>query len=179
MRAVWKSIATALALAGLALLPARARAFELVARGATWRYLDDGSDQGTAWRGSGFDDSGWAEARAQLGYGDGDEDALVGFGPDPQNKFITTWCRHSFSVADPGSLAGLELRLLRDDGAIVYLNGAEVFRTNLPAGPIGHLTPASVAIGNAAEDAFLDASGRSATPDSAPRPPRVASRPPP
>ena len=27
----------------------------LVNRGSTWKYLDDGSDQGTAWRGTDFD----------------------------------------------------------------------------------------------------------------------------
>ena len=33
---------------------------QMVAPGATWRYLDDGSDQGTAWRAPGFADAGWA-----------------------------------------------------------------------------------------------------------------------
>ena len=45
----------------------------LIERGAVWKYLDDGSDQGTAWRGTGFDDSGWAEGPAELGYGDGED----------------------------------------------------------------------------------------------------------
>ena len=44
---------------------------ELIARGAEWRYLDDGSDQGTAWRGKDFDDSGWESGPAQLGFGEG------------------------------------------------------------------------------------------------------------
>jgi hypothetical protein len=33
---------------------------------------------------------------------------------------------------------GLALRLLRDDGAVVYLNGHEVTRSNMPAGAINH-----------------------------------------
>ena len=43
----------------LSMVDARAAVF--IETGATWKYLDDGSDQGTAWRTSGFIDSGWAE----------------------------------------------------------------------------------------------------------------------
>ena len=35
------------------------------------------------------------------------------------------------------------MRLLRDDGAVVYLNGVEVYRSNMPTGTIGHTTRAS------------------------------------
>jgi hypothetical protein len=43
----------------------------LVPLGAAWRYRADGSNQGSAWRAPGFDDSGWAQGPAELGYGDG------------------------------------------------------------------------------------------------------------
>ena len=45
----------------------------LVPAGAKWKYLDDGSDQGTWWRALEFDDRAWASGPAQLGYGDDDE----------------------------------------------------------------------------------------------------------
>jgi hypothetical protein len=44
---------------------------------------------------------------------------------------------------------------MRDDGAVVYLNGVEVWRTNMPAGTVTHLTTASVAIGGADESTFV------------------------
>jgi hypothetical protein len=44
---------------------------------------------------------------------------------------------------------------MRDDGAVVYLNGVEVWRTNMPTGSVGFLTPASVAIGGADESTFV------------------------
>ena len=72
----------------------------LVAAGSTWRYLDNGVDQGAAWRGTNFDDSSWVSGPAQLGYGDGDEFTVVGFGPDVNNKFVTTYFRRDFVVAD-------------------------------------------------------------------------------
>ena len=37
---------------------------------------------------------------AELGYGDGDEYTVVSFGPDPNNKYITTYFRHAFNVVD-------------------------------------------------------------------------------
>ncbi len=134
----------------------------LIGLGSTWKYLDDGSDQGTAWRGIGFDDAAWSTAAAQLGYGDGDEATVIDFGPQPENKFVTTYFRRDFDVADPGGIAALELGLIRDDGAVVYLNGQEVFRSNLPTGTISATTLASSAIIGAAESelqwASIDAS---------------------
>lgn len=141
-----------LLLLGLAVLPLPAQAVELVERGATWRFLDDGSNQGTSWIGTGFNDSSWFEGDAQLGYGDGDEDTYVDFGPNASNKYVTTYFRHTFNVANPGTLQGLTLQLMRDDGAVVYLNGSEVHRSNMPGGAIGYLTLADGTIGGVDED---------------------------
>src|SRR5207302_1616312 len=68
------------------------------------------------------------------------------FGPDPNNKYVTTYFRKSFAVADASLVSALTLRVKRDDGAVVYLNGTEVFRTNMPTGTIGYTTLASAAI---------------------------------
>ncbi|HTD67667.1 MAG TPA: Ig-like domain-containing protein, partial [Candidatus Limnocylindria bacterium] len=65
-----------------------------------WKYRDDGSDQGTAWRLPAFDDTAWASGPAELGYGDGDEATVVSFGPDPNNKFVTTYFRCAFMITD-------------------------------------------------------------------------------
>ncbi len=133
----------------------RAADTTLVPTGATWKYLDNGSDQGTAWRATSFNDSTWPSGPAQLGYGDGDEATTVGFGADANNKFITTYFRRAFSVTNAGLFNGLTLRLMRDDGAVVYLNGVEVWRTNMPTGTVGSLTPATVAIAGADESTFV------------------------
>ncbi|MCP5056481.1 MAG: hypothetical protein GY937_07100 [bacterium] len=63
----------------------------LVPAGSTWSYLDDGSDQGTAWRDPLFDDTGWAIGPAELGYGDGGESTVLGYGPDPNDKYVTSY----------------------------------------------------------------------------------------
>jgi calcineurin-like phosphoesterase family protein/purple acid phosphatase-like protein/fibronectin type III domain protein len=130
----------------------------LVPTGAVWKYLDNGSNQGTAWRAAAFSDSPWASGSAQLGYGDGDEATVVNYGPSATSKYITTYFRRSFNVADASAFTALTLRLLRDDGAVVYLNGAEVFRSNMPGGTIGFTTLASSALGAPAESTFIETS---------------------
>jgi len=106
----------------------------LVPTGADWKYLDDGSDLGSTWQQIFFDDSLWAFGPAQLGYGDGDERTVVGYGPNPGFKYLTTYFRHAFTLSDANNLSALTVRLLRDDGGIVYINGVEVFRSNMPEG---------------------------------------------
>ncbi len=127
----------------------------LVARGASWKYLDNGSNQNTGWIAPAFNDSAWTSGNAQLGYGDGDETTVVSFGADANNKYITTYFRKSFTVTNPADFSNLTLDILRDDGAVVYLNGTEVYRTNLPAGAIGYQTLAPTAIGGVDETTFL------------------------
>ncbi len=116
-----------------------------------WKYWDKGTDLGTAWQGVDYDDNAWPMGLAELGYGDGDEATVVGFGPDANNKYITTYFRRTFSVSSANTFTNLILRLKRDDGAVVYLNGAEVFRDNLPSGSINYLTPASLAADDGAD----------------------------
>ena len=146
-----------LALCAAVTAPLDAQSPTLVPAGSTWRYLDDGSDPGTVWRAQTFNDASWASGRAQLGYGDGDEATVVGYGGNASVKHITTYFRRTFEVSDPSDLASLSLRILRDDGAVVYLNGAEVLRTNMPGGTIGHATPATTTLFGAEEATFVSA----------------------
>jgi hypothetical protein len=117
----------------------------LIPTGSIWKYLDNGSNQETAWREVSFDDSTWASGPAKLGYGDNDEATVVSYGPFPGNKYTTTYFRHTFNVADASIFSSLILQVLRDDGIVVYLNGTEVWRDSMPSGNINYLTTASVA----------------------------------
>lgn len=103
----------------------------LLAAGATWSYLDNGSDQGTTWRSTVFEDDSWNTGPAQLGYGDGDEATEVEFGGDDGNKHITTYFRHTFTLTDADQFADLVLGFIRDDGGAVYLNGTLIAIDNL------------------------------------------------
>lgn len=121
---------------------------------ALWSYLADGSDQGTRWRFANFDDSAWPTGPTKLGYGDPGMATTIPYGPSTSNRYITTWLRHRFNVADPSIIASLSLRLLVDDAAIIYLNGVEIVRRNLPAGTVTYQTRALTAIGGADETTF-------------------------
>jgi hypothetical protein len=127
----------------------------LIPAGARWQYLDDGIDQGTAWVDVDFDDTAWFNAPAQFGYGDGDETTVVSFGPDPDHKYPTTYFRRVFTVDDPAAHEVIQLGLLRDDGAVVHLNGTEIVRDNLPPGPVVWETLATEGVGGDDEDFFF------------------------
>ncbi|MFM1770793.1 MAG: hypothetical protein RJA22_3322 [Verrucomicrobiota bacterium] len=104
---------------------------------STWKYLDTGVSPNADWAQPRFDDRGWLAGPAPLGY---DPDlpvaTPVSFGVDPAHKHVTTWFRRSFVVARAVNHQRLRLRVMRDDGVVVYLNGREVYRDNLPAGPV-------------------------------------------
>lgn len=136
--------AVAVAQTGVTFIPA----------GAVWRYLDDRSDQGTAWRAVNYNDSAWRSGPAQLGYGDGDEATVINGGPG-NNRIATTYFRRAFTLGSTQSFSAVLVRLVRDDGGIVYLNGVEVFRSSMPAGPVNYLTFASSRADGGAESQFF------------------------
>ena len=94
----------------------------LIAEGSHWLYLDTGEPSDEQWTGAGFDDAHWLEGPAQLGYGEGDEATRIRFGENPREKHVTTWFRKTITVEDVGRFDRLKLRLLSDDGALVFLN---------------------------------------------------------
>ena len=129
----------------------------LVPAASLWKYRDNGADLGSAWVQPNFNDSAWTQGPAPLGYGDGDEATVISGGPEG-NRHITTYFRHSFVVSEASTYTNLQLSVVRDDGIVVYLNGREVFRNNMPAGPPDYRTPASAAIGGSDEFSFITAS---------------------
>ena len=96
--------------------------------GSEWRFLDDGSDQGTAWRLPSFDDSGFQVGLSELGFGDDPVTETNRF-DSSGNQIITTYFRKTFEVTESFDTA--ELELFYDDGAAIYLNGNLVQTVNL------------------------------------------------
>jgi hypothetical protein len=107
----------------------------LIAAGSAWRYLDDGSNQGTAWRETNFVESlSWSNGVAQLGFGDNPADEATRIrrtnNTTAGNSMTTFYFRRAFNVANPAAFANLSMWMLRDDGGVVYVNGTEVFRSS-------------------------------------------------
>ena len=107
----------------------------IITKNSVWKYKADGTDQGTAWRLNGFTDAVWSMGAAELGYGDNPATSLT-----PSK--ITYYFRKSFNITNPLQYI-FTINLRRDDGIIVYINGTERIRNNMPAGTVGYNTPAS------------------------------------
>ena len=121
----------------------------LIIGGSTWKYSDQGLDLGTNWSQPDFDDSAWSQGAGRLGYNVGGVTTTVGYGTNSTNKYITTYFRHEFVVPGGISYTSLSVRLNRADGAVVWLNGQELYRVNLPAGPITYETQATTVVNGA------------------------------
>ncbi|MES2645580.1 MAG: metallophosphoesterase [Bacteroidota bacterium] len=119
--------------------------YTAISYGTSWKYLDNGSDQGTAWRGTGFSDAAWVSGNAQLGYGDGDESTVISFGANSSAKYTTSYFRKVISISSPALYLNFTLNIKRDDGAVVYVNGVEVYRSNMPTGTVTYTTLATAA----------------------------------
>ena len=141
-----------------------------------WKYLANNT-RPVGWETVLFADGGWpvgniTAVNKDIGYGDGDEDVCVPYGnsygacpavppcnPTPagcNNKYITTLFRKQFNVTGLISYTGFQLNFHRDDGAVIYINGTEVARSNMPAGPVTNATLATVSVDGATEDVVIN-----------------------
>ena len=123
----------------------------LVTNGSIWKY-DNSSNilDGTGWQNIVYaPEAGWASGPADIGGGSSGERnperTIINIGV--ASRIPTVYFRRTFSVANPADYTGLVFNLLRDDGAVVYLNGNEVFRSNIGAAPT-FLTLATAAAGD-------------------------------
>src|SRR6186997_1846949 len=104
----------------------------LINYNSSWKYLDNGSNQGTGWRATSFNDASWATGTAAFGYGTSGITTTVSFGGNSKKKNITTYFRKTISIADAGLFSNFTLNLKRDDGDVVYINNTERYRSNMP-----------------------------------------------
>ena len=145
-------------------------ATELVALNASWRYQDNDVDPGPTWFTPGFVDSGWATGTGVFdakrdGAGAAGQNcrdmSLYSLGnvgtcikltsPVTTTNLVTAYFRTHFSFGGDPAAAILDANGKFDDGAIVYLNGAELVRVGLPPAPaiIGHDYFATRGVGDA------------------------------
>ena len=109
--------------------------------GSTWSYYEQANEppkiMGKDWDSSDYNDSSWSRGPAQLGYGDNDEATTI-----PSN-LLAAYFRHDSILINTGSIPSLDINLMFDDGAVVYLNGNEVGRVNMAIGNPGYFTLAN------------------------------------
>jgi hypothetical protein len=139
----------------------------LVAGNSTWKYLDHGTDQGTVWR-SVYDDSTWASGQAPLGYKDngtgvsskqfGPLNTNISYGSNVSKKYRTSYFRTNVTVnmEEIKKFDTILGNFAFDDGVVLYLNGAEIYREAMPAGEIDFQTKSSTNASNPNEFTKVD-----------------------
>lgn len=111
-----------------------------------WTYDDTGTDIGDSWKAKDFDDSGWPSGPALLGF-----ETTPAALPEPIRTPTlrtnadgvvtrTFYFRTHFNYAGAPGNGVLRFRPVVDDAPAIYLNGAEIFRLRLPAGPLNWLS---------------------------------------
>ncbi|MGC6467229.1 MAG: lamin tail domain-containing protein [Akkermansiaceae bacterium] len=109
--------------------------------GQVWKYDQNTAnvDRGTVWREPEFDDADWSEGPGRFGKERGGT-----FGtPWTTGGRITYYLRKEFEFNASPFNALMDIDAYVDDGCVIYLNGQEVTRINLPDGPINYDTPAN------------------------------------
>ncbi|MEG1591410.1 alkaline phosphatase PhoX [Chryseobacterium sp.] len=134
----------ALALMTTSMIQAQTTIFALQ---SAWKYNDADVALPATWKSTNYDVSNWAVGNGPLGYGDPVTTSFIS-GVD------TAYLIKDFTVNLSDLSNMMEFGVRRDDGIIVYLNGEEVIRDNMPAGVVTHSTFSSTTIDGAAETAI-------------------------
>ncbi|QEE49752.1 DUF839 domain-containing protein [Flavobacterium alkalisoli] len=125
-----------------------------LSKDSEWSYFDLGTGlDATDWKLSSYDVSAWSTGEAPLGYGDPTK-TVISYGPDAGNKYITSYFVRDMDITLSEVADMVEFGIRRDDGVIVYVNGVEVIRDNMPTGAINYLTNSASIIDGADEKRF-------------------------
>jgi len=109
--------------------------------GADWKYYDKGSLDGNTWTSTTYNTGTWSNGSAPFGYGKDGLSTTVSYGGNSSNKYPVCYFRRSFNLTEaPAAGAAIMLDYTVDDGFIVYINGTEAGRYNMPAGTVGFNT---------------------------------------
>lgn len=120
----------------------------LFERGSLWYYYDQGSLDGQDWKSA--VNSEWPRGNSPLGYFTSDANNERGYqtfldwGTDANAKRPTYYFTRQITLASaPATTDKFIMNFTCDDGAIIYVNGTEVGRYNMPTGNISYSSYAS------------------------------------
>lgn len=110
--------------------------------GSSWYYYDSGSLDGKAWYSSSYSVLSWKNGNAPIGYVEGS--SWPGVKSEVKHRLSTYYMRKSFNLANTPSASDVfTLNFTVDDGCVIYVNGKEAGRFNMPSGTIKYSTYAS------------------------------------
>ena len=109
---------------------------QIVKLNDTWKYYDKGAAPSN-WTATSFNDNGWASGQAPLGYGMTGVKTTVSYGPNVSSKYPTTYFRKTIKLESTPTRSDIFLLNYKiDDGFVVYVNGREAGRFQMPSGNI-------------------------------------------
>ena len=120
----------------------------IVGKGSDWKFLDGGQVPAGNWTSPNYDDQKWKMGTAPFGYGH--TDVATALRGTATGQPATAYFRQTFYVPDPTFYRNLAANLIQDDGLVVYLNGQEILRANMPTGMITSATRALAPVTGAA-----------------------------
>ncbi len=110
-------------------------------RKESWIYYDKGNIGTNNWMAEDYVTTGWKTGYAPLGYGKSDLNTTIGYGNNSDNKYPTYYFRKLVTLDETLSDdAAFTLEFTVDDGFIIYVNGKEAGRYNMPSGNVGYNT---------------------------------------
>jgi PKD repeat protein len=118
----------------------------IVPSGSVWSWKFDNNPLPGNWSSPTFDASGWSSGPAVLGFGPSSVVTKIDTFSDPSQRPLAAYFTRQFQVDDASAVTQLTLNTVADDGIVVYVNGTEVGRTNMPSGTIGPNTFASTSV---------------------------------
>ncbi|HWN94988.1 MAG TPA: hypothetical protein VNT99_08145, partial [Methylomirabilota bacterium] len=109
-----------------------------------WKYdINNGDRAGSGWETVGYDDSIWPSGPAGLGLDVAGNGVPIRTEIPYMTNGVVAYFRKHFTLPSETNGVVLTLRDVLEDGAIYYLNGQEVFRNRMPAGPVVFTTLAA------------------------------------
>ncbi len=115
---------------------------KIIKTGSKWQYYDRGSAPEEGWEEHANLKQNWKTGPSPFGYRAKIEATTISYGDDPEKKYITSYFKKTFRIENPYEYLIYELNYQRDDGIVIYLNGNEIVRNNMPDGIITNSTPA-------------------------------------
>ncbi|WP_224124093.1 LamG-like jellyroll fold domain-containing protein [Nocardioides mangrovi] len=130
--------------------PASTTTSTVVPAGSTWSWKYDNNALPSNWNSRTFNASSWNSGAGVLGFGNnvGVVTNIDTFATTAERP-LTAYFTRQFQVPDASSVVQLTLDTRADDGIVVYVNGTEVGRTNMPSGTVTTGTWASSAVSTA------------------------------
>ena len=122
-----------------------------------WRYYYEGNQPAGNWYESAYDDSAWDTGSDKFGYDTNNfrtYNVTLDYGGNPAEKYVTAYFRSSFTISDLSTMEEIQGNLLYDDGVVLFINGKEVQRINMPAGAISYETFAANLVNRDLEESF-------------------------